>query len=92
MPDEGLIVFLGQSQAYEFVPSDRNEQIEPIVTFADRDLLQSGWLVGEQVIARKAAEVSVAVGQGRVVMIGFPAQMRSQTHGTFKLVFNTLLK
>lgn len=92
MPDEGFATFLTGNQAYEFVPGDRNERVEPIVTFKDRDLLQSGWLVGEPVIAKKATMVSVQMGEGRVVLVGFRAQHRSQTHGTFKLVFNTLVK
>jgi hypothetical protein len=61
------------------------------VTFVERDLLQSGWLIGEDTLARKAAMVSVEFGQGKVVLIGFRAQHRAQTHGTFKLVFNALL-
>ena len=61
------------------------------MTFADRDLLQSGWLLGEDAIAKKAAMVSVQHGQGKVVLIGFRAQHRAQTHGTFKLVFNALV-
>jgi hypothetical protein len=91
MPDEALAVFLAGSQAWEVVPTARNERIETIVRFPDRDLLRSGWLIGEQVIARKAAMVSAQLGRGRVVLIGFRPQHRAQTHGTFKLVFNALI-
>ena len=90
MPSQGLATFLAGSQVYEVVPTERNEQVEIIATYADRDILQSGWLLGEQVIARKAAMVAVAHGAGRVVLIGFRPQHRAQTHGTFKLVFNAL--
>jgi len=91
MPDEGLATFLASNQAYEIEPTAHNDRIEIIASFPERDLLQSGWLIGEDVIAEKAAMVSVEYGQGRVVLIGFRAQHRAQTHGTFKLVFNTLL-
>jgi hypothetical protein len=65
--------------------------VEVLATYAERDILQSGWLLGEQVIAKKAAAVSVKHGLGRVVLLGFRPQNRAQTHGTFKLVFNSLL-
>ena len=91
MPSEGLAVFLANNQAYEVLPTPHNERVERIVTFVERDLLQSGWLLGEDALARKAAMVSAEFGQGKVVLIGFRAQHRAQTHGTFKLVFNALL-
>jgi Zinc carboxypeptidase len=91
MPLQALVAFLAGSQAYEIVPTERNEEIETVVTFVDRDILESGWLLGEPVIAKKAAMVSVKHGRGRVVLIGFRPQHRAQTQGTFKLVFNALV-
>ena len=48
-------------------------------------------MIGEDLIADKASMVSAEYGEGRVVLIGFRAQHRAQTHGTFKLVFNALV-
>jgi hypothetical protein len=48
--------------------------------------------VGEENLAHKAAMVSAKLGQGRVILIGFPAQHRAQTHGTYKLLFNALVR
>jgi len=91
MPDQALGLFLQGNHAYQVAPSARNEEIKRIVTFVDRDIMQSGWLIGEEHIAKKAAVVSVGYGQGTVVLIGFRAQHRVQTHGTFKFVFNALV-
>ncbi len=91
MPSEGLALFLAGSQVYEITNTEQAEDIEILSTYVERDILQSGWLLGEQLIAKKAAAVSVKLGQGKVVLLGFRAQNRDQTHGTFKLVFNALL-
>ena len=88
MPREGYALFLAGSQAYEVTTTSPN--VEIFSTFVDRELLQSGWLLGEGVIAKKAAALTVAHGDGRVVLLGFRPQHRDQTHGTFKLVFNAL--
>jgi glutamine amidotransferase-like uncharacterized protein len=79
------------SQVYEVTSTERSQDVEIFATYRDRDILQSGWLLGEDVIAKKAAAVVVRQGEGRVVLIGFRPQHRAQTHGTFKLVFNALL-
>ena len=61
-----------------------------VAQYPERDLLLSGWILGEEVLASRAAVVDVAVGRGRVVLLGLRAQHRGQAHGTFKLVFNSL--
>jgi hypothetical protein len=91
MPTEGLALFMAGGQVYEVTSTDRSHDVDILATYVDRDILQSGWLLGEQLIAKKAAAVSVKHGDGRVVLIGFRPQHRNQTHGTFKLVFNALL-
>ena len=42
-------------------------------------------------IAGRAAVVEVAIEDGRIVLLGFRVQHRAQSHGTFKLLFNSLL-
>ncbi len=91
MPERALI-FFWNSPAFEILPSDRNERYEVVVEYPDSDVLQSGWLIGEEHLRRKAALISASLGEGEVVLIGFRPQHRAQTHGTFKFLFNALLK
>ena len=90
MPAQALALYLN-SPAFE-VTAQNSENYEVVVRYADRELLESGWLVGEENLARRAAVVSAKLGQGRVLLIGFPAQHRAQTHGTYKLLFNGLIR
>jgi hypothetical protein len=90
MPAHGLALYL-DSPAFE-ITAPSAENYETVVRYEDRELLESGWLVGEGNLAHKAAEVAAKLGEGRVVLIGFPAQHRAQTHGTYKLLFNTLVR
>lgn len=91
MPADGLALFLAGGQVYEVTSTDRSQDVQILSTYVERDILQSGWLLGEALIAKKAAAVAVKHGDGKVVLIGFRPQNRDQTHGTFKLVFNALL-
>jgi len=92
MPEAGLALYLAGNPVFEILPSAFNDRYETIVRYADRDLLASGWLIGEQTIAGKPAMICARMGKGEVVLIGFRAQHRAQTHGTFKLVFNALFR
>ena len=55
-------------------------------------LLMSGVIVGAEKLAGKGAILDVEYGNGRILMYGFRVQHRGQTHGTYKLLFNALLK
>ncbi|MBZ5498617.1 MAG: peptidase M14 family protein [Acidobacteriia bacterium] len=92
MPAEGLALYMSGSPAFELGSTDRGDQYEVIVRYAEHNLLQSGWLIGEENLARKAAMVATRLGDGRVILIGFRTQHRAQTHGTFKLLFNALVR
>ncbi len=65
--------------------------IRVIARYPEEDLLVSGWLLGEPVLARRAAVVEARVERGHLILLGFRAQHRAQPHGTFKLLFNSLL-
>jgi hypothetical protein len=90
MPERALGVFLQGNMAFD-LSNTANENYHVIARYADREILQSGWLVGEQNLAKKAAMVTAGVGKGHVVVVGFRTQHRAQTYGTFKLLFNALI-
>ena len=92
MPADALAVYLSGNPVFEILPTDHNERYEVVARYADRNVLESGWLIGEEIIARKAAMVAAKMGQGRVILIGFRTQHRAQTYGTFKLLFNALVR
>jgi hypothetical protein len=92
MPEQALATFLEDGQVYETVPGARSSNVHRVATYPERDILQSGWLLGEDAIANKAAIVSVEKGEGEIVMLGFRVQHRAQTHGTYKFFFNALME
>jgi hypothetical protein len=81
--------FFASSSAYDVHDSATNVQVS--ARYASRDLLVSGWLSGEQVIAGRPAVAEVKIGAGRVVILGFPVQHRGQSLATFRFLFNALL-
>lgn len=91
MPSEGLVLYWS-SPAFAMTPGQHNEMYETVVRYKDKDLLQSGWLIGEEHLANLVGMVNAKWGKGQVVLIGFRTQNRSQTHGTFKLFFNTMIR
>ena len=67
-------------------------ELPVVARYPESSLLASGWLVGEKVIAGKAALIDAPMGSGHVVLFGMRPQYRAQSYLTFKLFFNAIVR
>jgi len=65
-------------------------QVEVVARFSEGNPLLSGWLLGPEHVAGKAAVIEAEIGQGSVVLFGFQPDYRGQTVTTWPLLFNAL--
>jgi hypothetical protein len=61
-----------------------------VARFPDKNLLKSGFLLGEDYLFKRAAIVDVTQKKGHVILMGFKVQNRHWTFGMFKLLFNAI--
>jgi hypothetical protein len=88
MPEDVAAYFISSS-AYDV--SD-NSRVRAIARYPQKDVLLSGWMLGEKYLNGKAALVEANYGKGKIVLFGFRPQHRAQTWGTFRFIFNALEK
>ena len=62
-----------------------------VASYPKDQILLSGWLLGEEYLARKAAVVDTRYKKGRIILIGIRCQHRAESHGTYKFLLNALL-
>ena len=91
LPEETPAVFSDSVAMTTWVPTTIEWDRRIVASFAEEDVLLSGWLLGEDQIARKAAVVDARHKKGHIILIGIAAQMRAQSHGTYKFLLNALL-
>ena len=89
---EEVAAFLDSAIAFDTTAPATDMQRWVLASYPDdpRDILLSGWMRGEERLARKAAAVAVTFGKGKIVLLGFHPQFRGQTHATFPFIFNSL--
>jgi len=88
---EDLLVIFRNNPAFEVTPGPSNEEMEVVLSYPDERIMESGWLIGEERLSRKAALIDAKLGKGRVILYGFSPQFRAQSDATFKLLFNGLI-
>ena len=84
--DSTPVWFWTSSRAFEV----DDPQVEVVARYSEGNPLLSGWLLGPENVAGKAAIVEAEIGQGSVVLFGFQPDYRGQTVTTWPLLFNAL--
>ena len=75
------------------VPAIGDEEIAAateVLRYPAQQILASGWLLGEQYLANRAAVLDIALGKGHLVLFGIRPQYRGQPNATMKMFFNGL--
>jgi hypothetical protein len=90
MPSEAAAMFVDSLAMDTNLPSyDWDRKV--VASYPKDDILLSGWLLGSEFIARKAAVVDTRYKKGRIILIGIRCQHRAESHGTYKFLLNALL-
>jgi|CXWL01.1.fsa_nt_gi hypothetical protein len=90
MPKESIAWF-EDSPAFEIVgPQAASLRVIASYPTDPSKVLLSGWALGAEKIAGKAALVEVTMGKGKIVLFGFRPQYRAQSLATYPLLFNAI--
>jgi hypothetical protein len=90
MPKEAGAMFVNSLALDTSMPGFEWDR-KVVASYPEDNILLSGWLLGEDVIARKAAVVDTKYKDGHIILIGIRCQNRAQSHGTYKFLLNALL-
>jgi len=88
MPDSWPVFFEGD-QAYRLRPGFGTEA-QVVSRYPRSNVLQSGWLLGEEYLRDQANILAFRIGKGYVVTYGSQIDFRTQPRATFKLIFNAI--
>ncbi len=84
-------VYFDASPVFKIAPDAiSNRTVLPLAWFSSDKTLRSGWAFGQEYLQDGVAAFSANVGKGKLYAFGPEITFRSQTYGTFKLLFNQL--
>ncbi len=91
MGDEADVMF-ANSPTFRLPAVEGKSNVSRVAWFAGKTPLRSGWAFGQEHLDGGVAVVDASVGKGRLVLYGPQVLFRAQPHGTFKLVFNAIVR
>jgi hypothetical protein len=82
--------FYNNSPFFSLTEGFSSQKLSVVARYPNTNVVASGWLKGEELMAGRAAVVTIDLNPGRIVLFGLRPQHRAQTHATFPLLFNAL--
>jgi hypothetical protein len=82
--------FYINSPFFDVTDGFASQRVSVVARYPNTEIVASGWLKGEELMAGRAAVVEVDLNPGRLVLFGLRPQHRAQTQATFPLLFNAL--
>jgi hypothetical protein len=85
-------VFFDDSPVFRLGSGAEAAGVKRIAWFDTANPLRSGWSWGEGYLENGVVAFEAQVGRGRGVFFGPEILKRAQPHGTFKLLFNSIMR
>ena len=91
LADEVDVMF-SNSPTFKLGADSQKAGLDRVAWFDSKTPLRSGWAYGQENLNGGTAIIDGTVGKGHVVLYGPQVLFRAQPHGTFKLVFNAIMR
>jgi len=93
--DEHLDLYFSDGRwdnAPVFEVAEGQSRVRKLLWFDSDAPLRSGWALGQELLKGGVLAADAEVGAGRLTFFGTDISFRSQTHGAFRLLFNSLVE
>jgi hypothetical protein len=82
--------FYANSPFFAVTEGFASQKVSVVARYPNTEIVASGWLRGEELMAGRAAVIDVDLQPGRIVLFGLRPQHRAQTQATFPMLFNAI--